>query len=409
MLLYNLLSTTAALLYSPLILLKKGPEPRRDFIFERFGLSAYDRADIWIHAVSVGEVLAGVPFLKTLRRDHPSLRIVLSTTTYTGQKVARQHFPEADRIMYMPVDSILCVRRVVRSIRPGLFITIETELWPALFRELKNAGSRIMIVNGRLSPGSFKGYSRISFFMKHVLSMVDSILMQGEADAERIIAIGASPDKVEVMGNLKFDMNPGNASPADWIEGLQGEIFLAASTHRGEDEIILDAYDMIRKKRQGVRLIIAPRHPERFDEVYDLIRSSGYECARRTAFRREADVVLLDTVGELFGLFSRADVAFIGGSLVPTGGHNILEPAYWGKPILFGPHMENFPIALDFLAQGAAVQVNDAREISGAVIDLLSNREKASGMGMNAKDIVEKNRGAVKTASEAVRRLIGTA
>lgn len=408
MILYNLLSTTAALLYSPWILLKKGPEPKRDFIRERFGLSEYPKADIWVHAVSVGEVLAGIPFLKSLRRNHPSSRIVLSTTTYTGQKVARQHFAEADRIMYMPVDSILFVRRAVQAMRPRLFITIETELWPALFHELKKAGSCIMIVNGRLSPKSFRGYRYIGFFMKDLLSMVDCILMQGEGDAERIIAIGAPPEKVQVMGNLKFDMNPGNTAPADWIEELRGEIFLAASTHRGEDEIILEAYDMIRKQHKDLKLIIAPRHPERFDEVYDMIKSSGHKCGRRTAFTGEADVIVLDTVGELFGLFARADVAFIGGSLVPTGGHNILEPAYWGKPILFGPHMENFPVAGDFLAHEAAVRVNNAKEICDSVSEFLSDSGKAAETGRKAKDIVEKNRGAVKTACEAVRRFIGT-
>ncbi|MFV1977047.1 MAG: 3-deoxy-D-manno-octulosonic acid transferase, partial [Candidatus Scalindua sp.] len=204
--LYNFFSAISLLIYFPWLLFKKGPENKLTYLSERLGISGYTDTDIWVHAVSVGEAIACLPFLRRLRKEFPEKKIVFSTTTYTGQKIAREKFPGADRIMYMPWDTGLCVKKAVRLLKPKVFITIETELWPILFQTLKNNGAYIVLLNGRISPKSFKGYKRIKPFMKTVLSHVDYLYMQGKGDAERIIALGAEDKKVGIMGNFKFDI-----------------------------------------------------------------------------------------------------------------------------------------------------------------------------------------------------------
>lgn len=435
LLLYNLLSLIGIVFYSPWIFLKKGPDDKSAFVRERFGMADYDKTDLWVHAVSVGEVLACIPFLKALKQNFPSRKIVLSTTTYTGQKIARTAFPGADRIMYMPVDVIAIAKRVVNRLRPDVFITVETELWPALFQSLKQCGSRIVIVNGRISKESYSGYRKIKFFMKELLSYVDFLFMQGEEDAKRIREIGADPHKVGVMGNLKFDISFENAPPLPWLEDIRGTILLAASTHKGEEEIVLDAYAAIRKSVNGLKLILAPRHPERFHEVADILDKRGLAFVKRTELkgpgrnrlvprirdqgpgtapdaRRSTPgelpaVILLDTIGELPRVFSKSSIAFIGGSLVPHGGHNILEPAYWGTPMIFGPHMDNFPFAEEFIEKSAALRVTNSEDMADSVSELLGNAEKAVTMGMNARAIINENTGAVHKALELVRGFLG--
>jgi len=424
--LYNLLSLIGIVFYSPWIFFKKGPEDKPAFIRERFGLAGYERADIWVHAVSVGEVLASIPFLKALKQNFPSRKIVLSTTTYTGQKIARNGFPEADRIMYMPVDALLCTKRVVALLKPRLFITVETELWPGLFQSLKQHGSRIIILNGRISKESYRGYLKVRYFMKQLLSYVDFLYMQGEGDAKRITEIGAEPHKVGVMGNFKFDIAFDNAAPLPWLEKVTGAILLAASTHRGEEESVLDAYGMIKKTVTDLKLVIAPRHPQRFEEVAEILRKRGLPFIKRSEMQVSKDgvgstdngnrragngepaVILLDTMGELPRVFSKCSIAFIGGSLVPHGGHNILEPAYWGKPMIFGPHMSNFPFAEEFIEKSAALRVMNPHDIADAVTDLLNNPEKADAMGRNARTIINDNTGAVNKALELVKGYLGT-
>ena len=284
---YNLLSAIAVLLYSPWILFKKGPEDKLTFIKERFGFARYDKTNIWIHAVSVGEVIACLPFLKALKKEFPDKKITLSTTTYTGQGIARKNFPEADRIMYVPVDTGLCAGRVVQALKPELFATVETELWPVLASALKKSGCKMIVLNGRISEKSFKGYKKIGFFMKEMLSYIDYLYMQSDGDADRIKQLGAAKEKVGVMGNFKFDIALDNAAPLKWLDHVEGKIFLAASTHEGEDEIILDAFESIKKKYEKVRLIIAPRHPERFNNVAEMINKRGLKYLRRSSISDE--------------------------------------------------------------------------------------------------------------------------
>ena len=412
LLLYNLLSSMALLLYLPWILFKKGPEDRQTFIRERLGISEYSKTDIWVHAVSVGEIIASLPFLKMLKKEFPQKSITVSTTTYTGQKIARESFPEADRIMYIPVDTALCVKRVVNVLRPEIFVVVETELWPMLFQSLKENGSRLVTLNGRISNNSFKGYKRIKPLLKWLLPNIDFFYMQDEEYAERIIELGADRDKVGVMGSFKFDIDMKESGNLPWLENIEGDILLAASTHKGEEAIVLDAYNIIKRNVPGLKLIIAPRHPERFNEVAKTITAKGLEYIRRSNIQDDTeghDIILMDTMGELSRAFSNITITFIGGSLVPVGGHNILEPAYWSKPIIFGPYMDNFPIHEEFLKKDAALQIKGPEDMAKKVIELLSNRTKSDSMGRNAKEIVGKNRGAVQKAVELIRSFIGTA
>jgi 3-deoxy-D-manno-octulosonic-acid transferase len=412
---YNILSLISLIFYLPKLLLRKGPEDRLVYLRERLGKSMYEGTDIWVHAVSVGEVLAALPFLKALKKEFPNARISISTTTYTGQKIARDNFPEANRIMYMPWDTGLCMKNTVTALRPKLFVTIETELWPVLFRKLKQAGSRIVILNGRLSQESFKGYRFVKPFMKSILRNVRFFYMQGKGDVERIIALGANPEKVGLMGNFKYDITfQLRGGTAEWLNRIKGKILVAGSTHKGEEEIILEAYKDIRKKREGVQLILAPRHPERFNEVETIIKKRNFQAIKRSAIQKEPghithDVILLDTIGELSQVYARADIAFVGGSLQPLGGHNILEPAYWGKPVLFGPYMDNFPMASDFIKEGAGIEVRGSGEMASAVEDILGDDIKADRMGQKARKMVEENMGAVEKALQLVRSILGTA
>jgi len=409
--LYNILSFLALMFYFPVLLLKKGPADKGAFLMERLGRSTYSETDIWIHAVSVGETLAALPFLKRLKKEFPQKKITFSTTTYTGQKIAGEKFPEADRIMYMPIDALPCIAKAVNALRPECFITVETEIWPLLFTLLKKSGAAIIILNGRISENSFQGYRRIRFFMKRVLSQVDFLYMQSEADADRIKALGADPGAVGVMGNFKFDFKPDSAEAPEWLHRVKGRIFLAGSTHKGEEAIIIEAFRNIREDFHDVVLILAPRHPERFAEVASVLREKEVDYIKRSSMTDDHtpafQAILLDTMGELSKVYARSEVSFIGGSLVPVGGHNIMEPAYWSRPVLFGPYMNNFPVASEFVKKGAAIQVNNRGEIVQAVRSLLNNPEEALRMGEKAKTLVVQNTGAAGRAMDLLRRYLG--
>ncbi len=411
--LYNILSILSLLLYLPLLFFKKGPDTRGAFVRERLGISDYSDTDFWIHSVSVGEVNAAIPLLRAIRREYPKKRILLSTITYTGQHLAREKFPEADRIMYMPWDAGFIVKRVLKSLRPQVFITIETELWPNLLMALRERESRVFLMNGRISASSFRGYALVRFFFKKVFASFERLCMQDETSAERIISLGAPSRKVTVTGNFKFDMNLSNQLPA-WSQSLKGTVITAGSTHRGEEAILLRAYREIRDAFHDITLVLAPRHPERFSEVEELLGKEGISFVRRSAMvkkgvsslNNQIDVVLLDTIGELPGVYARSAITFIGGSLDPGGGQNILEAAYWSRPILMGPHTDNFPITSEFIERGAAFVVKDSAEILKAVTDLLNHREKAREMGRRAREIAEMNVGSVQRAMRILKEAL---
>jgi 3-deoxy-D-manno-octulosonic-acid transferase len=377
---------------------------------------------IWIHAVSVGEVLTARALLQQLRERYPRLRIFLSTTTITGHQVARNNLQYLDDVFYFPFDFGFIVKRTLRLVRPRLFIMMETELWPNLLRACRAGGVRTLLVNGRISSRSYPRYRLARPLFRHVLANVDRFCMQSEESARRIIDMGADPARVTVTGSLKFDSLelPGPAAAVDrgrnrvlryFRIAPDRPVVIAASTLKGEEEPLLEAFQRVRASRSNALLIIAPRKPERFDDVERIARRSGCSVARRSELRVDAeprqDVVILDTIGELAQLFQVATVVFVGGSLVDAGGHNILEPAVFGKPIIFGPYMQNFAeIARAFLDNAAAVEVRTGRELEAALLELLGDPVRRASLGAAARALVEANRGARGRSLDAIAQLL---
>jgi 3-deoxy-D-manno-octulosonic-acid transferase len=300
------------------------------------------------------------------------------------------------------------VRRVIRSINPTIVLVAETELWPNFFRELQRQGIPSALVNGRISPRSYGNYLRFRRFFTEVFKSVTLFCMQSNEDAERIRDIGAAPDRVMVTGNLKFDqkISPVQQTPVSIASGRK--VITAGSTHRGEEAILLEIFSRLRKKYPDLILIIAPRHPERFDEVCGLITTAGYECQRRTRLKGAVrDVVLLDTIGELRAFYSACDIAFVGGSLVKIGGHNLLEPAAMKKPVIFSRYMFNFKeISEALINAGGGLMVKDKEELYAKLDNLLSDKQLSTTMGEKAFKVIAANSGATVRTIDAVHRLI---
>lgn len=368
---------------------------------------------VWLHCVSVGESQAARPLVAGIRERFPDLSIVVSTTTLTGQKLAREIFKnEAARVFYFPFDWRWTVRRSLRAIRPTSVLIMETEIWPRFFRECQNQGIPLAIVNGRLSSQSFRRYKWIKFFLKQVLPALTRAVMQTETDAGRIIELGLDQSRVAVAGNMKFDAGTVNGSSSVIAELRDRyniteatQLLLAASTHAPEESVILES--LTKTNRSDLRLLIAPRHPERFDDVAFLLDQSGLHWSRRSSTPRASDkfcdAILLDTIGELSAIYSLATIVFVGGSISATGGHNILEPAAAGAAIITGPHMHNFAaISRAFVNAGAIIQLSSgnhresANALAAAVNDLLSNNALRLELQIKAKQLVELNRGATE-------------
>lgn len=389
---------------------------------ERMGrLPVYLNVDgdrsIWVHAVSVGEVLAARPLIPALKERYPSHKVFLSTTTMTGNAVAQKSVRGVDGLFYAPFDWPGPVKKALAVLNPSLLVLLETELWPNLIHEAHRRGTRVALVNGRISPKSFAGYRRIRGLLRRVLDEVDTFLMQGEAHAERIRAMGAPAGRVRVTGNLKFDAVEAGRTPERLARIIAGDarrerpLWVAGSTVTGEEELVLRAYHWVRERVPQTGLVLAPRHPERFSQVPALVESAGFRCLRRTGLDpggwRDGEVVLLDTLGELALLYPLATVVFVGGSLVPSGGHNILEPAVAGKPVIVGPHMQNFQeIADQFRAEGAVVQVGSAEELAREVVDLLTDAARRRSLGERARSLVDRNRGALRNTIDGLAGLV---
>ncbi|GAB4408334.1 MAG: 3-deoxy-D-manno-octulosonic acid transferase [Thermodesulfovibrionales bacterium] len=415
--LYSLLYSIVMAILLPFQYAKRPRKLRRRWLREKFGMinrtlpsSGEGRLLIWVHAVSVGEVISAAPLIRELKDRYPSVRVVLSTITDTGQKVAHERLSDIADMIYLPLDLPFSVRRLLRKIRPDIFITIETELWPNIFRILKKKGIPILVMNGRLSERSFDGYRKIRFFMKGVVRCVDLFGMQDRIYADRIVGLGADKDRVEVIGNFKFDIRPPEKIP-EWTGLLKWPVILAGSTHEGEEELILSVFERLRIDFPGLNLIIAPRHPERFKRVEDLIKRKGLEYVKRSELnsslvtRHSSLVIFLDVIGELASVYGAADVAIIGGSFIEHGGHNPLEPAFWGKPIICGPHMENFPFIDDFYRCGGAIR-SDAQGLYDAMKVLLQSPEKRGAIGQRARALYSEKAGAVNRAMEVLEHYI---
>jgi 3-deoxy-D-manno-octulosonic-acid transferase len=374
---------------------------------------------VWIHAVSVGETLAAKPLIAALRARFPQYRLVISTTTATGQAVARSRLTDAGLVCYFPFDWKFSVRRALDAIRPRVVVLMESELWLNFLSECAARDIPVIVANGRVSDRSFARSRKFGFFVRRLYRLVARFAMQSRPDADRAIELGAAAARVSVTGNLKFEIAALSDSPAvvETAKTLaidSSPLLIAGSTTEGEEEMVLSAFEGMREENGfgKVRLLIAPRHPERFDSVARALKSSRLRVARRSSMNgdcRAADVILLDTVGELAALYRFASAVFVGGSLVPKGGHNILEPALYAKPIIVGPHMENFrEIATEFLRRGALIQLRASgpqaltAELRGEFARLLSDKAYAEKLGSNARLAIDENRGAAARTVEII-------
>lgn len=371
---------------------------------------------IWVHAVSVGEVTAAAPIVASLRATLPEACIVLSTSTETGREMAGGLAPEATALMYYPLDIPAVVRKVIGLVRPDIFVITETELWPNFIRACNRHGISVVMVNGRISPRSFRRYSQTRSFWKTVLSGLKQIGMISGVDAERIIAMGAVPERVQVMGNAKYDGLASRVNPALKKEiadalgaGESSRYLVAGSTHEGEEDIVFDVYRKLLPDHPDLRLIVIPRHIDRGEAVAALARQRGFEDVLRMtevrAGRKPSDerVVIIDVIGELFKVYGLATVVFCGGSLVPKGGQNILEAAAWGKVVLYGPSMEDFLDEKAMLEEaGAGITVGNGEELYERIHWLLGHPEAIEERGSRGRLRVMANRGASRRYADLI-------
>ncbi|HEV2983750.1 MAG TPA: 3-deoxy-D-manno-octulosonic acid transferase [Vicinamibacterales bacterium] len=376
---------------------------------------------IWIHAVSVGEALTARALAADLKERYPKLRLFVSTTTIAGQQVARRSLANIDGVFYFPFDWALTVRRTLALVRPRLFVMMETEIWPNLLHECRKRDVKTVLINGRISSRSYPRYRLVRPFFRRVLADVDRFCMQSEESARRLVDLGADPARVTVTGSLKFDSlelppSTSHGKPRDRVLRFfrlspTRTVIVAGSTVKGEEAAVLRAFAPIKAAMPSALVVLAPRQPERFGEVERLARDAGFVTTRRSEMpidaEPRADVVVLDTIGELAQLYQVATAVFVGGSLVDHGGHNILEPAIFGKPIVFGPYMRNFKeIADAFLTHDAAVQIQSDRDLGDVLLTLVNDPVRRAALGAAARALVEANRGAKTKTLEVIGALL---
>jgi 3-deoxy-D-manno-octulosonic-acid transferase len=425
--LYSFLFTIGFVALIPLFILRRGKYAAG--FWQRLGFLPEFETDgkkvLWLHCVSVGETNAARPLVKELIENFPEYALVVSTTTKTGQNLAREIFKtEAALVFYFPFDWKFTVRRALRKINPSVVLLMETELWFNFLRYAKKSGARVAIVNGRLSEKSFKRYSHIKKTMQRVLHYIDLTLMQGRGDAKRLIELGIRSSKVKITGNVKFDQSfEESDSTAEFRRRFavseNSPLIIAASTHAPEESLILQAFKDVWKNSQDAlpRLLIAPRHPERFEEVAELIKKSGFDWARRSEKEssrdKTAEIILLDSIGELRAAYPLAEIVFVGGSLIPHGGQSVLEPAIARNAIVTGFYTTNFAdIVKEFLKQEAIIQLPelDEKKVSAKLAEvfreLLQNAETRRKLSVNALGVMQENRGASRKTIENLKPLL---
>jgi 3-deoxy-D-manno-octulosonic-acid transferase len=427
-LLYNILATFFLILLVPYFLLRSLFQERfLKEMTERMGFfpNLSTKKVIWVHAASVGEVLCSAPLLKKIKKEFPNFEILLTTMTLTGNETAKTHIPEANHVLFLPIDHPLIIRRAIRRMALNLLLIAETELWPNLLRSCGKKNIPIILFNGRISKKSFRRYLFLKFFFKESLKYISLFLMQTEEDRNRIIEIGASSDKTRVTGNLKFDQTSSNFTEEGIAEmarslGLQGkeDILIAGSTHSEEEEIILGLLKVLRESHPHIILILAPRHLERLEEVERTLEKESLSWKRRTSLSVEQEqyhekikqlpeVILLDTMGELMGFYSLGTLVFIGGSLVPVGGHNPLEPLFFKKCVLFGPHMFNFlEISHLLIEAGGAIQVRGREDLAFQLKRLLSDEGARKEIGEKGYQFLQNHRGATERMFQEIRSFL---
>jgi 3-deoxy-D-manno-octulosonic-acid transferase len=423
---YNVLLVIA----SPVILAILLAKPRcRQGLRQRFGFSAPPinpdaRPLVWMHAVSLGEVVAITPLVKELHLRHPDHRFVVSTATETGRDAVEQRLAGIAEHLYAPLDFPWSVSRTVAQLRPALYIFIETELWPNLLRHLSGLNVPTIMVNGRLSSSSYarQQWGPVRSFYGSMLRSLRLCLMQSDRDAERIISLGADPQSVHRTGNIKFDQPLPTASERKVTRsslGIAEEalLIIAGSTHPGEEEMLVEAYRAIVKRYPTAQMLLAPRHIERAEAVEAMIRDRGLTVRRRSTWDQGAgstgagaQVVILDTRGELAMVYQEATVAFVGGTLIPIGGHNLLEPAFWAKPVLFGPYTDHCVEIADLLVQaGGGRRVSTREDLTQQLLQLFDRREERVRMGQAAQSVIRENQGALRETIEAIDRVLASA
>ena len=390
----------------------------REGLAERLGripsrLLSLPGATVWIHAVSVGEVIAISGLIRELRNRLPNHRILISTTTLTGQRIARERFG-SENVFYYPLDFAFAVRRYLRALQPQLLVLAETEFWPRMLWECRRAGIHVAVVNARISDRSFPRYLRLRFLWRRILRSVTLALAQTEADASRLRAIGVSPQRVQLGGNLKFDVRaPADSTLVDEIRQAlpaNAKVLVCGSTLEGEERLLLEAWPALMSAEPQLRMVLAPRHAERFQAVAALLEQSGNRWKRRSEWEGgtfdPASILLLDSIGELAALYSVATVAFVGGSLVAAGGHNPLEPAQFGVSTLMGPHYQNFREIVAKLIDGDAIQIVTAAGLSDAVLNNLSNLVASKARGERARAVFQAEAGATAKILDVLLKLL---
>ena len=421
------LYTLAFYLAIPLLLvrlfkrIKKNPAYRAR-IRERFGVYACEplQNSLWFHTVSVGEFLASKPLIDKVLAAHPHKPCVITTMTPTGSEQVLTSYAEQieqGRVqhVYLPYDLSDAIKRFLNRFQPSILVIMETELWPNLIHFTHERRVPILVANARLSEKSAEGYRKILPLFRPMMREVSLIAAQSQQDGERFTDLGLAPANLQVTGTVKFDLEVDSTiqAKAEQLRLAWGEerhVFIAASTHKGEDELVLEAFLYIRAKQPGTLLVMVPRHPERFDEVAKLVASRGLSCSRISDSEQvapETEVLLGDTMGDLLRMLGASDVAFIGGSLVPVGGHNMLEPLAMGTPAITGPHVFNFQMVAELLTQqNVLVTVNSPLALGEAVVDMLEDRAKRIGLSQRGKRIVDENRGAVDRLFQLIQSII---
>lgn len=396
---------------------RKAPEYKQRW-YERLGYFKTRPLEnsIWIHAVSLGEAIAAIPLIKALQQQYADRAIVVTTMTPTGSERITKTFGNTITHTYIPYDYAGAIKRFLNHMNPKLLIIMETELWPNLLHYCAKNKVKVLIANARLSQRSEAGYKKVKWFMRKILNNINIIATQSQIDAERFINIGAKPDRVKVVGNIKFDINvpqdlSNNAKQLRQKWGQNRSIWIAASTHTGEDEQVLTAFKKIKQSLPNTLLILVPRHPERFQSVTELCKSSGFNVVsheKQQLCAANTDIVIGDTIGELLLLYAAADVAFVGGTLIQTvGGHNLLEPAAVGVPVISGPNLFNFIDISNLLtAAHALIKVNDVDELSQQVIKLFQNKDLRQQQIVAGLRVVEQNKGTLPKLMSLIKNYI---
>lgn len=425
-LLYNLLALVLVVLAAPVFLYRLIREAGfGERLKQSFGwlppetvAKVANKNAIWLHAASVGEIVATSPMVKEIKKEMPDSVVVISVVTASGYDMAKRIIPEADGVIFFPLDLPWLSCYVVKKIAPQAFLLVETELWPNFLKASRKAGIPVMMVNGRIGDKSFGNYRYLGSVLQDMLQTVVKFCMQSSIDAQYIIKLGADPQRVMVTGNTKYDQTYTDVSEdeqklliSQYGFAGQGPIIIAGSTHKGEEESLFTSFGKIRNRFPQACLVIAPRDIQRADELVSMAAASGHRAVKRSKLEKENagghNTIILDTIGELGRVYSIADVVFVGGSLIPQGGHNILEPAAHGKPIVVGPHMFNFKDIYALLSdREACITAKDPALLTDKLLAVLDNKELSETMSKNARAIIEENRGAAHKNTLQLKQLL---